>query len=258
MLESMPTGPERQLQFEIVPLPAGQLSQFVLECKSPPLPPRKADGRTMPVPLEKSGAVAASGKRLFETLDVIAHYQSIAGNLPNQYKNNIALWKALQPNVANQPLKTLAIGSDSPSGDIHFPGGVEQTGYCITYQCGEPIGTMCAMATIPLAPPSPSTLTTVSMEIRGLTSASITILYRTLPNYNPQQNRNWVGIWPGTGIPYPPAPDPVASSQITSPYNEYIVQFVFEPLPLAYTLAYFTGPDRSNIAAALCFNVQGS
>lgn len=254
----MRMSPEIPLRFEIVQPPAGELSQFVLECKSPPLPPRKASGIAMQLLLESSSAVAASGGRIFETLDVIAHYRSIAGNLPSEYKNNVALWKGLQPNLATKPLKTIAIESDSPTGDIHFPGGVQRTDYCITYQCGEAIGAMCAMATIPLDPPAPSTLTAVSMSIRELTSASITILYSTLPNYNPQQNKNWIGIWPGTGIPYPPAPDPVALIQITSPYNTYVVKIAFEPMPLPYTLVYFAGPDRSNIAAALSFNVQGS
>ncbi len=239
--------------------PAQELFQFVLECKSPPLPPRPgSDASIEGVSAEGASAGEQTQAKpglqaVFLPLYPIAHYTSLPGNQPETYANNVALWNGLQPNLSAGPIETTEITGNAQSGDVYIPVGLQRTDYCMTYQCGSGMATMCAMVTIPLQSPQPSTLTAVSITVRDLSAASITFQYGTLPGYDPQANRNWIGIWPGRGIPYASLAPPVAKGNIQAPYSEYIVNMEFSPVLSQYTAVYFTGPSLSNIAAAVCF-----
>ena len=185
-----------------------------------------------------------------------ATYQSLPGNLPQDYKNWVALWNSTQPNPAGEPLARAPVSDNSQTGVLVLPYDLQKTDYCLTYQCGETAKTMCAIATIPLGSSKPAMESWVTLTIKSLTSAGITIEYSALPNYNPNANGNWIGIWPGSGLPYPPSPDPIARYDILSPYSDEIVTIPFKPKVSQYILVYFTGAAHTSIASAIWFLIR--
>lgn len=235
---------------------AAQLSQIQLKCVSPKLP-RQPPPTGAAISPEAAANVVPH--LLFQPLYPIAHYVGLPGNLAKTYKNNVALWQSTQPSPEIDPKGFGYPYDDSPSGDIVVPCGLSSTDYCMTYQSGAALTTMAAMVTVPVASGTAPVYTGVTMEIVAISANSVTILYNTLPNYNPQTSKNWIGIWSGTGLPYAGLPA-LAESGIQNPYQKYFVtiSLQFEPFLAPYLAVYFTGPERTNIAAALSFTPPAS
>jgi hypothetical protein len=247
----MASGPGPKFGVTLASSVAAQMSQIQLKCVSPKLP-RQSPPPSATISLE---AGAATEKYLaFQPLYAIAHYVGLPGNLAKTYKNNVALWDSLQPNPAVNPKGFGYPYDDSPSGDIVVPCGLSSTDYCMTYQSGAALSTMAAMVTVPVGSGTAPVYTGVTMEITAITTSAVTIVYNTLPNYNPQTSKNWIGIWSGTGIPYTGTPA-LAKAEIQNPYQKYFVEISlrFEPFLAPYLAVYFTGPESTNIAAALSF-----
>ena len=208
--------------------------------------------------------------------EVIVTYRGIAGNQPATYKNNLALWNGSLPNMTVQPLRVVAIKSDNQPDSLPFEFDFEPTDYCLTYQVGEGISTMCAMTSLSfsmkarilramafwrwtnLAATPPEA---VSIKIVKITTDSVQIIYNTLPGYQPQKFGNWIGLWPGWAIPYG-SPEPLARAKVDSAFSQGIV--TLEPVSLysglSYTITYFMeSPDKDehhlSAAALLYFSV---
>jgi len=208
--------------------------------------------------------------------EVIVTYRGIAGNQPGTYKNNLALWNGSLPNMTVHPLRIIAIESDNQPNSVPFKFAFEPTDYCLTYQVGEDISTMCAMTSfsffvmarilramafwrctnVPVTPPA-----AVSIKILKITTDSVQIIYNTLPGYQPQRYGNWIGIWPGWAIPYG-SPEPLGQAKINSDFSQGIVNIDHISLysGLSYTLTYFMqGPEtderRFSAASLLYFSV---
>jgi hypothetical protein len=252
----MASGPESKSGVTLASTVAAQLSQIQLKCVSPKLPREPPPSRA--VTPEKAEA-AKDPHLLLQPLYPIAHYIGLPGNLAKTYRNNVALWESPQPNPAIKPKGFGYPYDDSPSGDIVVPCGLSSTDYCLTYQSGAALSTMAAMATVPVGSGTAPVYTGVTMEVVAITTSTVTILYNTLPNYNPQASNNWIGIWTGTGIPYAGLP-PLAKAEIQNPYQKYFVEISlqFQPFLAPYLAVYFTGPESTDIAAALSFNPPGS
>jgi hypothetical protein len=208
--------------------------------------------------------------------EVIVRYDGIAGNQPGTYKNNLALWNGSLPNMTVDPLRVIAIESNNQPNSLPFEFEFEPTDYCITYQVGEDISTMCAMTSFSFslkarilramafwrwknAPPTPPDA--VSIKIQKITTDSVQIIYNALPGYQPQKFGNWIGIWPGWAIPYG-SPEPLGRAKVGSDFSQGIVNI--DPVSLcpglSYTLTYFMqGPEkdqhRFSAASLLYFSV---
>ena len=208
--------------------------------------------------------------------EVIVTYRGIAGNQPGTYKNNLALWNGSLPNMTVQPLQIIAIESNNQPNSVPFEFAFEPTDYCLTYQVGKDISTMCAMTSfsfsvmarilramafwrytnVPVTPPA-----AVSIKILNITTDSVQVIYSTLPGYQPQRYGNWIGLWPGWAIPYG-SPEPLGKAKINGDFSEGIVNIDHISLysGLSYTLIYFMqGPEtdehRFSAASLLYFSV---
>jgi hypothetical protein len=188
---------------------------------------------------------------------VVVRYQGLSGNMPLTYKNSVALWNSLIPNVGapGQPLETTEIPTNDQPGSVFVEYPIVDTDYCLTYQVGESQTTMCALA------PHSSTMadlpTSIDIDIDDVTTNSVRVYYSTLPGYLPKSYNNWIGIWQGYAIPYR-APDFLASSPIPSDATEgyATLQNVSISSDFTYTVIYFCGASRFEAAAVKYFQPQ--
>ncbi|HUV97631.1 MAG TPA: hypothetical protein VMV98_09195 [Acidobacteriaceae bacterium] len=252
----MASGPEPKPGVTLASRVAAQLNQIQLKCVSPKLPRQT---QTPSAATSREAESVLEPYLVFQPLYPIAHFVGLPGNLAKTYKNNVALWESPQPNPAINPKGFGYPYDDSPSGDVVVPCGLSSTDYCMTYQSGAALSTMAAMVTVPVGSGTAPVYTGVTMEIVAITTTTVTIVYNTLPNYNPQTSKNWIGIWSGTGIPYTGLPA-LAKAEIQNPYQKYFVEISlqFEPYLAPYLAVYFTGPESTNIAAALSFTPPAS
>ena len=210
--------------------------------------------------------------------EIIVSYNGLAGNQPGTYKNSLALWQGALPNTSVGPIKVVPVGSDDQPNAVPFDYAFQSTDYCLTYQVGPDVSTMCALTSFSFAlmarlvravafwrssddqsPPSPvpsfkafvtstplpfslqeNLPTAVSIKIDKVTTESIQIIYTTLPGYQPTKNGNWIGLWQGFAIPYG-GPKPIGRTKITDDYTQGIVTIDKLRLfsGLTYTLIYF-------------------
>ena len=187
--------------------------------------------------------------------EIIVKYRGIAGNQPETYKNNLALWNGSVPNMTIRPLRTIAIESDNQPNSLPLEFDFEPTDYCITYQVGEEISAMCAMTSFSFSLKtrilramafwrgmnvSATSPESVSIKILKIATDSVQVIYGTLPGYQPQKFGNWIGIWPGWAIPYG-SPEPLGRAKVNSNFSEGIVKIAPISLysGLSYTLTYF-------------------
>ncbi|MCK5057202.1 MAG: hypothetical protein KAT34_11140 [Candidatus Aminicenantes bacterium] len=223
---------------------------------------------------------------------VVVNYKGLDGNLPETYKNSIALWSGLLPNKQRKPIKRVNIKNDDQAGDVWIEYGFQQSYYSLTYQVGASLRTMCALAQLDL---TSNTLTPVQgvrvnknrasvnmpefidmdkgtgaelkdveiptyveLKIKELTATSIKVFYSTLPGYLPAKYKNWIGVWQGYASPYN-APDPMGSENILQDFTQGTVLLgnVSFSKYLTYTLIYFTGADRANAASLMYFDTGG-
>lgn len=182
--------------------------------------------------------------------EVIVTCRGLGGNQPKDYFNSLALWSTSLPNLAAKPLKVIPMPSNNQPNRVVFAYDFVPTDYSLTYQVGPDPSTACAMTFLPLFPKHLRNVpTSVSLHILRVTTESIEVRYTTLPDYQPEKNGNWIGIWGGFMVPYA-APAPIWQSLITSRQSEDVVRLdqITLRCDLDYTLIYFM-QDRNRLSA---------
>lgn len=188
---------------------------------------------------------------------VIVSYNGLAGNLPNTYGNNVALWGSAIPNLSSKPLQVVPLKSDEQPNEVLIPyTNIKNTDYCVTYQVGSDLTTMCALSQLLAGQVSLSLPTYIEIKIDQVTTNSLRVYYSTLPGYRPNKYQNWVGLWQGYATPYNGS-EPLGTALIDKDFTEGYVTINNVSLSnqLTYTLVYFTGPATTNAASLLYFQV---
>ncbi|HTW83306.1 MAG TPA: hypothetical protein VMD91_04440 [Candidatus Sulfotelmatobacter sp.] len=181
-------------------------------------------------------------------------YSGLPGNLPKDYHNTVFLWQGALPNTTAEPLEEQDVPTNLERGEVKFEKSLTAAAYCVTYQVGADASRMCALAQInPGSGNAPDPPPAVVIEIDQLTDKSVTVMYTTLPGYEPHAHQNWVGLWPGYALPYT-APKPAARADVMSDYTQGLVTLDATFVPaFTYTIAYFMGPEQSTAAALIYF-----
>lgn len=202
--------------------------------------------------------------------NIIIKYDGLAGNLPQTYSNNVALWGSLIPNLAVKPLVVTPLQSDDLPNDVVIPYELMNKNYCVTYQVGSDVKTMCALAQLKAVAGTRTVSKQavfavinipqyVNIAIDQVTTNSLRVFYSTLPGYLPKTYRNWVGLWQGYASPYSGS-QPLGMAQIDNDSSEDFVTInnVSISSMFTYTLVYFTGPTMTNAASLLYFQTGPS
>jgi hypothetical protein len=182
-------------------------------------------------------------------------YAGLPANQPQTYQNFLAIWEASMIPWTVEPLKKEFITSNNQQGSFGIDGlTITRTSYIVGYGVGPSITTICASALLAMGGLAAAP-TSISIALTSIGANSLTVSYRTLAGYLPQQYGNWIGLWRGYASPYNPAPL-LARASVESMATEGDV--VFNDVPLArdanYTLIYFVGAELTTAAAMLNFS----
>jgi hypothetical protein len=247
--------------------PVGQLFHFTVQREGntvgpqPPAPPRTMAAMTRMLRGAAAPQPLLRGVPLLKQDDgyvvgMVAHYESLSGNLPATYNNNIALWMGTTPNLQKGPLVSGPVTMDAQTGEVLLEWPIQETDYSITYQTGPEITTMCALARVPVSGPLPVPLF-ATLQIRALTTDTLSIYYAGIPGSSPKNANSWVGLYVGSAVPYGDDNPPLAKVPITLPYPQGPLSVPFTPGFETYTVVFYTGANITNAAAALTFSVTG-
>lgn len=185
---------------------------------------------------------------------VIVSYCGLGGNLPGTYGNTVALWGSSIPNLGGKPLAIVQLKSDEQPNEILIPYQLGNTNYCVTYQVGNDLTTMCALAQLQPGCTNPTIPKYIEIKVDQITTNSLRVYYSTLPGYLPNKYQNWIGLWQGYATPYNGAA-PLGKAVVDKDFTEGYVTInnVSLASKLTYTLIYFTGPATTTAASLLYF-----
>lgn len=162
-------------------------------------------------------------------------YSSNNGNQPSTFGNQVYIWQAGNEVPWTTPaLKSQAVPSNSPSGDLSFDGlDVTNLSYIIGYAVGPAVTTgglwtqypnVVASAWVPPAGGGGQyEYFTPSINTSYIGSTSLSANFSFLSGFNPQAAGAWAGIWVGTSPSY--YNPPKWFGQITGSNNTGVVSF---------------------------------
>lgn len=188
---------------------------------------------------------------------VAVSYSSLPGNLPQDYKNFVAIWQASIIPWQSPDFKPRHIENNYESGSLVLDGLViNRNSYIIGFGVGPELTDICT-CTILRAGGLVTAPTTVLIGLDYIGGNSLTIHYETLAGYRPKTYNNWIGLWKGYASPYN-ASDPVGIVKIKEDSNQGSIGM--NNIPLAfnteYTLVYFMGKELTTAACILNFNTN--
>ena len=186
-------------------------------------------------------------------------YDTMPGNSPEEYKNFVALWQnqiQIPWNLA--PLNRWPIPSNSQSGSMMADNlALTVNSYILGYAVGPEIGNICSTAFIPAGTfdPGKVILFQTSVSIVYISSTGVVVHYETPPGYEPGKNKNWIGIWIGSIVPYGEPPMKKVEVSGNTSVGDLAIDGIMLKRGTTYSVGYFTGPDQTNLAASVTFTV---
>lgn len=190
------------------------------------------------------------------TADTVSlRYSGLPGNLPDTYRNFVAIWNQTIIPWGQEPIQKQGISGNAQTGTIVMTDLViSASSYTIGYACG-PDYTNISASTILSAGGLRSAPTSIAIGLNAVGSNSVSINYRTLVGYRPKTYKNRVGIWKGYYSPFNSI-EPLGSTEIGSDSSEgnVAINNIMLGINSVYTLVYFTGKEDTTAAAILTFN----
>ncbi len=190
---------------------------------------------------------------------IVLQCETMPGNQPASYGNFIAIWQNSDQVPWNQePLKRQYITKDTSEFSVNFDGlDLTENSYILGYSVGPLDSNICTTAAIPrnCSDPSKCKLFSTSVSLSFVGTTSLFVKYETPAGYRPESNRNWVGIWRGTTVPYDS--DPLKKDYVKG--DENIGSVGINNIDLkrgtTYTVGYFMGKKQTFLAASHTFTV---
>ena len=178
-------------------------------------------------------------------------FQTMPGNQPNTYGNFAGIWQNTDSIPWNtEPLKTIAIPNNTPSGSLVFNGlQVNNNSYIVGFSVGTTLtvtgniqkyGNICSTAFIPAIGGGANTLLTPSITNILIGSTSVVFDFSLPDGITPQTNGAWAALWRGENPAYYTTA-PLSSINISPDQSSGTMGFsnVSIGRGLSYTIAIF-------------------
>jgi hypothetical protein len=199
-------------------------------------------------------------------LGVIVSYLTDAARAPSSFGDQLYAWQTTSNTVPwNKGYAgAAAVPSDASSGSVYLGFPYEQLGYIIGYAVATSPRAVCATVYIPqgaTGDPARWAYGNVSCSMIYATSSLVQVNYAVLADYLPASNRNWVGIWQGTSVPYQGEPLGWSYVPADAQVGSVIVQGLGLTINTSYAVGYFMADratGRTALAAQATFTVGGS
>lgn len=210
---------------------------------------KNTDGSELILNVNDGNNVSINIKKI--TSDYITlRYSTLNDNNPNENQNYLALWSDVSEGSIpwkRTPDYTYKIMSTAENDDVSFNKlALSEGKYMLAYSLvpyneKSLTANYCTSAYIPSLDAALDeviySLTELSIEDYG--SSYVNIKYKTLDNFNPSKNNNWIGIWRDTTNIGDV--DPIAFEAVSSESSEDIVTFNNTKMVKGkkYMVAYF-------------------
>jgi hypothetical protein len=151
---------------------------------------------------------------------VLIHYVTAPANKPNTFHDQLYAWETTANEVPwdKPPVGAAQPSSDSPTATEPLSFSYEDKGYIFGYAVADRTSAVCATVYIPAGKTGdPTQWEYASVDLKTVYADSnvVQVRYTVLPAYRPFTNKNWVGVWQGSSVPYDGAP-PLGSAPVPS------------------------------------------
>jgi hypothetical protein len=199
-------------------------------------------------------------------LGVIVNYLTDAARAPRSFGDQLYAWQTTSNTVPwNKAYAgAAAVPSDASSGTVFLEFPYEALGYIVGYAVANNPRAVCATVYVPqgaTGDPTRWAYGGVSCAMNYATSTLVQVSYAVLTDYLPASNRNWVGLWRGTSVPYQGDPLGWAPVPSDAQVGSVIVQGLALTINTTYAVGYFVAEPvtgRTALAAQATFTVGGS
>jgi hypothetical protein len=196
------------------------------------------------------------------------HYDTMPGNQPNAYANNVYLWQTSQQAIPvnTPPYNSQIISSNQPNGSNAFMGlSVSSESYLVAYAVGNDPKNIVASVFIPATGGGTAnpTSSAPSLQVTNVGSTSVSFAFAMPEGMTPQSDGDWVGLWQGAGeaVLYTRAPTWFGQIGTNANQGNWGINLSNGNIQRGtrYTLGYFKGgyaptsPRQSTLAASTSF-----
>ncbi|MCX6593790.1 MAG: hypothetical protein NTZ56_19925 [Acidobacteria bacterium] len=194
----------------------------------------------------------------------IVSYITLPANTPKTYGNHIYVWQTTANAVpwAKSPDGDTAINTDSSQSTtlVTFP--FEQKGYIVGYAVAPTPQAVVSTVYMPADQqdnPAVWEYAAVGIAVVYYGNNLVQVQYTGLPQYSPATNKNWIGIWQGSQVPY--SGDPIKRVDVTqdAPSSGYaVIEGIKLLIGVSYCVGYFSVEPvkgRTSLAASATFTV---
>lgn len=194
----------------------------------------------------------------------IVSFITLPANTPKTYANHIYVWQTTANAVpwGKSPDGDTALNTDSSQSTtmVSFP--FEQKGYIVGYAVAPTPQAVVATVYMPADQqnnPPAWQFAQLGLNVVYYGNNLVQVQYTGLPQYSPATNKNWIGIWQGTQVPY--TGDPIKKVDVSqdAPSSGYaVIEGIKLLIGVSYCVGYFVVEPvkgRTSLAASASFTV---
>jgi hypothetical protein len=197
---------------------------------------------------------------------VVVNYLTDASSEPQTFGNRVYAWQTTSNTVpwnktfvADAPVPT-----NSSSGTMFVGFSYQPVGYILGYAVAASPQAVCSTVYVPQGgqgDPTQWVYASASCSVAYSSANLVQVNYTVLANYLPATNRNWVGIWQGTSVPY--QGDPLAWSDVPTDAQSgsVILQGLGLTINTSYAVGYFfqdKATGRTALGAQTTFTLSST
>lgn len=194
----------------------------------------------------------------------IVQYITLPANDPKTFGNHIYVWQTTDSVVPwnKPPIGDTAIASSSSTSTQMVNFAFEEKGYIIGYAVAPTPMAVCSTIYMPVGKQTDPTAwlyNHLSLQVVYVGTNLVQVKYTGLPQYLPATNKNWIGLWQGSQVPYDGAPISQLTIQQDAPSTGYAtLQGMQLLIGFSYSVGYFMvepTSGRRSLAASASFTV---
>jgi hypothetical protein len=214
-----------------------------------------------------SSSVSISIQGVPTAQGAIVNFITAPANLPKTYGNHIYVWQTTAGIVpwGKTPDGDTAINTDSTTSTVPVNFAFEEKGYIIGYAVAATPNAVCSTIYLPAGQqenPAAWQYAHISIQTVYVGTNLVQVKYTGLESYQPAANKNWIGLFIGSQVPY--AGEPLKKINVTqnAPSGGYAtIDGVQLLIGVQYAIGYFLvdpATGRTSLAASTSFVVGQS
>lgn len=193
----------------------------------------------------------------------IVSYTTLPANAPKTYQNHIYVWQTSDNAVpwAKSPDGDTAVDTDSSQSTQPINFAFEQKGYIIGYAVAATPQATVATVYMPAnkqTDPTAWQYSNLKLSVVYVGTNLVQVQYSGLPQYSPAANKNWIGLFQGSQVPYSGTPMKTVTVAQDLPDGYATITGVSLLIGVQYSVGYFMvdqSKGRTSLGAQAAFTI---